>query len=208
MGFWGAKFFEKEFPNYQTEFSIINALTILILGVSASYTGGYVSDLYAGTKPQMKALVGGLGAVVSFPFIIIAFTLSNNFWVSMISYLVSYFPGEMWLGPAFAMVQTMFPSQIIGTATAVFGFTGGIAGALSNILLGALGDYFKTDKNAKISGYLITGCLGISYIGCAPLFVLAGFMFRSFVFKERKSSIVIRSEESLKDKINDLKENN
>ena len=156
----------------------------------------------------MKALVGGLGALASFPFIFIAFTISNNFWISMVTYSVSYFPGEMWLGPAFAMVQTMFPSQIIGTGTAIFGFTGGIAGALSNILLGALGDYFKTDENPNISGYLLTGCLGISYIGCAPLFILAGYMFRSFVFKERKSSIVIVSEESLKDKINYFKENN
>mmetsp|Transcript_1220 Transcript_1220/g.1103 ORF Transcript_1220/g.1103 Transcript_1220/m.1103 type:complete len:317 (-) Transcript_1220:13-963(-) len=206
VGFWGAKFFQKEFPDHQTEFSILNALTILILGVGASATGGYLSDIFSETKPQVKAFVGGFGALISYPFVVIAFAISRNFWLSMASYSISYFPAEMWLGPAYAIIQILFPSEIVGTGTAIFNFTGGIAGAISNVLLGALGDAFDTDENSRISGYLLTGSFAISYIGCAPLLIISGLMFRNFVFKQRTASIGIISDSD--DKINNYKEYN
>jgi len=99
----------------------------------------------------------------------------------------------MWLGPAYAMIQDIYPSEIVGTATALFGFSGGIAGAISNILLGLLGDAFNTEENSRVAGYLLTGAFGISYLGCAPLFIIVGFMFKKFVFNERRDSLNISS---------------
>lgn len=128
----------------------------LILGVSASYTAGYLADKFSATRPYVKPIIGGVGSLLTFPLVLVAFTLSHNFWLSLVAVTISAFPGEMWLGPTYAMVQGLFPAQIVGTATAVLSFAGGISGAISNILLGALGDAFGTDEDGRVAGYLLT----------------------------------------------------
>ncbi|CAI2367101.1 unnamed protein product [Moneuplotes crassus] len=205
-GFWQSKFFQNEFKEYQNEYSILSALTILILGVSGSYTGGYLSDKFSKTRPQLQAFMGGIGALIAFPFTVVAFTLSRNFWLSIFSNMAAYFPSEMWLGPTYALVQNMFPAEIVGTAIAILSFFGGIAGAISNILLGALGDALETEDNGRIAGYLLTVCFAISYIGCAPLFIIAGILYKRFIIKERKESIAEIKDSEIQE-INKFSEN-
>jgi len=66
--------------------------------VSSSYFGGAISDHYSSTHPEAKALVSGVGPLVAYPFIIVCFAISHNFWLSIFMYGISYFPAEMWLG--------------------------------------------------------------------------------------------------------------
>ena len=155
LGFWAAKYYKKEFSNYQNEYSIVNSLTILILGVSSAYTGGVIGDYFETTHPESKALISGVGPIISFPFIVICFTLSNNFWLSVTAYAVSYFTSELWLGAWVSMIQWIYPAEVIGLAVAIFGLCGGFSGAISTLLLGVLGDHFKTDDNPKTAGYLL-----------------------------------------------------
>ena len=155
LGFWAAKFYKKEFSNYQTEYSIMNSLTVFILGVTSAYTGGAIGDYFENTHPESKALISGVGPLISYPFIVICFTLSSSFWLSVISYSFSYFTAELWLGACISMIQWIFPAEIIGMAIAVFSLWGGFSGALSTFLLGLLGDEFNTDDNPKTAGYLL-----------------------------------------------------
>lgn len=195
LGFWVAKFFKKVYPDYQDEFSIINAITTIVLGVSSAYIGGAIGDYYQATHPEAKAFVSGFGPLVSFPFIFVSFIIAQNFWFSISMYSITYFPAEMWLGASVAMIQNIFPAEIIGTANALFGLMGGLSGALSNFLLGLLGDHFNTDDNPQAAGYLLTSCLAISYLGCAPLFVITGIKYRRFIFKEKELSIILDNQD-------------
>jgi hypothetical protein len=94
----------------------------LIVGVSASYSGGAISDYFSETHPEVKGLVGGIGALTAYPFLVLSFAISHNFWLSMFSFSVSYFPGEMWLGASYTIIQNIFPAEIVGTGVAVFNF--------------------------------------------------------------------------------------
>jgi len=42
LGFWAAKFYVKRFPDFQTAYSIIHTLTVLVVGVPSHYTAGHV----------------------------------------------------------------------------------------------------------------------------------------------------------------------
>jgi len=64
-----------------------------------------------------------------------------------------------------AMIQCIFPAEIIGVGVAIFGLCGGFSGALSTLLLGVLGDQYNTDEHPRTAGYLLCVCVGISYLG-------------------------------------------
>jgi len=136
------RFFKKVYPSYQNEFSIINGVSLITINIAAAYTGGALGDHYDKRKPQVKSIIAGIGPLISFPFLIIAFIFSNNFWLSVILFVSSFFFAEMWMGTTVSMLQDIFPSQITGTAISVFLLSGGLAGAISNLLLGILNDHY------------------------------------------------------------------
>lgn len=95
--------------------------------------------------------------------------------------MVSFLFSEMWFGSAVSMLQNIFPAQLIGSAMAVFLFSGSIAGALSNLFLGLLNDKYQADENPTAAGNLLTIVVGVSYIGSAPFFILSGILYQRYV---------------------------
>lgn len=76
----------------------MNALTTIFLGVSSVYVGGMIGDHYSESRPEAKAYISGIGPLIAFPLVFLAYSIFSNFWLSMLSYSVTYFPAEMWLG--------------------------------------------------------------------------------------------------------------
>ena len=72
---------------------------------------------------------------------------------------------EMWIGPCVAMIQSIYPAELVGAATALFCLSGGISGASSTLILGILGDSYHSNSNPNATGYLLTILVGISYLG-------------------------------------------
>ena len=182
LGFWAAKYFRNHYINYQSEFSIFSSCSILILGMISAYTGGVISDYFDESnindpkmehraKPQCKALIVAVGGAIAFPMILIAFSFSSNFWLSITLYSLSFLSAEMWLVPAIAMIQSMFKAELVGTAIAVFYLIGSFAGALSIFLVGVLNDRYVTNEDTKVEGNIVTIFTGVSYLGCIPFFV-------------------------------------
>ena len=73
LGFLSAKFFEDRYPEYTTEFSIMNAVIVIGGGLPASILGGWLSDKLEGRIGSIKGLVSGVGALAAIPFIAIAY---------------------------------------------------------------------------------------------------------------------------------------
>lgn len=57
IGFWPIKFFNKNFPDYKTEFSIINGTGVVLANLISIYIGGVLGDYYENTYPQRKTYI-------------------------------------------------------------------------------------------------------------------------------------------------------
>jgi len=50
--------------------------------------------------------------------------------------------------------------------------TGAVSGSLATYVLGVLGDKYQTDIYPERFGYILSGAVLLSYIGCIPFFLL------------------------------------
>ena len=116
LGFLSGGFFEDRYPEHTSQFSYMNAVIVIGGGLPASFLGGYLSDAWEEKYPTIKGLIAGVGALVSAPFIVIAYGLQPGFWGSIAAYYVAYFTAEMWYGPSHAQINNMFPSEYQGFA--------------------------------------------------------------------------------------------
>lgn len=123
------RFFKSKFPDYQNEYSIINGISLITINLISLYVGGTVGDYYDNKNPAVKSYIVAIGGLISFPFLLITFVFSTNFWLSASLFMLSFLFSESWFGNVLSMIQNVFPSQLIGSATAVFLVSGGISGA-------------------------------------------------------------------------------
>ena len=151
--------------------------------MSSAYFGGWISDWLDPKYKVTRGFLCGICVLIAFPFVFLSFVLKLNFYVSMIFYAISYFFAEQWYGPCVSMFPQLFPSSVSGLTIAIFSFAGSMAGALINVILGVLGDKFDTENNPANAGYLLTGAVGISYIGCAIPFIVGGLLYSRFIRK-------------------------
>ncbi|CAI2369712.1 unnamed protein product [Moneuplotes crassus] len=184
IGFWSVKFFKSKFPDYQSEYSIINGVSVITINLISLYVGGAIGDYYEQKTPAAKSYIIAIGALISFPFLLVAFKFSNNFWLSVSLFMFSFLFSESWRGIVFSMLQNVFPSQLIGSAFAVFQVSGGITGASSSLLLGILSDKYNAAENPTAAGNLLTIVVGSAYIGSAPLFLLSGYFYGKYQFSQ------------------------
>ena len=180
LGFLSGPFFEKRYPDYTTQFAYMNAVVVVGGGLPAVMLGGWLSDKFEDRFGSIKGLIAGVGALVSAPFIVIAYGFQPGFWYSILSYYVAYFTAEMWYGPSHAQINNMFPSEYQGFAVAVFNLVGAIAGTIATLTLGAFKTYYDTgddEYNARINGYILTVGVLLSYLTCGPLFIMSGIKY-------------------------------
>ena len=107
--------------------------------------------------------------------------ISNNFYLTVGSYAVSYMFAECWYGPVISMILSLFPAGLSGTSIAIFSLFGSSMGAISSYVLGVLGDKYETAIHPDLAGYFLGGFCTVSYIGCALPFIFAGYMFKKYV---------------------------
>ena len=115
--------------------------------MASSYSGGWISDAFDKKNPMTKGLLNAICPLLSFPFILVAFYISDSFYLSISAYAFAYLTAETWYGPCVSQFPTLFPSQITGVAISIFLLAGACAGTASSLFLGYLGDH--ADPNDK-----------------------------------------------------------
>lgn len=75
LGFAGSTFFEHKYPDYLNEYSIMNTVTVVGGGLTASMTGGYLSDVLEERIPAIKGIISGGGALLATPFMFVTFII-------------------------------------------------------------------------------------------------------------------------------------
>jgi sugar phosphate permease len=191
IGFWGAKFFTQRFGDYSDAYSWANMGIVSCVGMFAAYCGGWICDFFSKKWIMTNGLLDGFCVVVAFPFILLSFIISKNFWLSISFYGMHYLFAEMWYGPCVAMLLQLFPAQVAGLCISIFSFCGAMTGAVANTVLGKLNDHYtqdveSTEQKGIIAGRLLTIVVAISYLGCCLPFVLGAYKYRNFIINQRQ----------------------
>jgi MFS family permease len=114
IGFWGANFFQKTYPGYDTEYAIGNFMVKILAGMPSTFIGGYIGDKYEHKFLKIKGYVAAFGALTSCIFIIICYFVQSSFYVSIVSLYFAYLTAEVWFGPFYAMINKLFPAEFQG----------------------------------------------------------------------------------------------
>jgi len=120
IGFWGVKFFSVKFKEKQDAYAVGNLIIQSVCGISSVYTGGWIQDKYSQKFPKTKGLICTISPLISTVFIILAFSVSNNFYFSIITFGLSFYFAEAWYCPCVSHFPNLFPSQINGVAISIF----------------------------------------------------------------------------------------
>ncbi|MFM9862510.1 MAG: MFS transporter, partial [Micropepsaceae bacterium] len=89
-----------------------------IVGAIGTYMGGYLADRLARRDLKWNAWIIGLAKFAAAPMIF-AFYLIDEFLIALIFYFPAVLLGAFYLGPSFAMIQSVAPVAIRATAAAI-----------------------------------------------------------------------------------------
>lgn len=119
---WIVDFFDRSHPDFGFSnvvlwLGLING-TAYILGV---FVGGQLVDKLSAKNRRAYGLIPALGLLLTGPFFIAAMWLDNPIW-SMICWWPVHLLTGFYLGPCFALAQTLAPISIRALSTAIFFF--------------------------------------------------------------------------------------
>jgi len=131
-------------------------------GVAGTYLGGFLSDRLARRNPRWHMWVPALATAIYIPFAFLLYLWPDGRTALVLS-LPGSFLGGMYLGPTFAMTQSLVPPQMRATASAILLFIINLIGlGLGPQAVGILSD-------------LLHGEFGVESLRYAMLFTVVFF---------------------------------
>ena len=155
--YFGPAYFQKVFPTFKSEFSMINAISLSVLGFISTLFGGAISDKYGPKNPKTYANICIGSSLLAAPLAILAYNLSGNFWLSISCLALKYLFGECWGSPALTMMQNTTSPQKQGQLIASNLFYMTMMGTLSTFICGYLANVMGAAQNPLIFGKLVGG---------------------------------------------------
>lgn len=127
MVLWLPAFFVRSHGLSQTEVGLTLALLSGVVGGIGTLASGRIADLLARRDPRWTPWVVALAKIVTVPFLIWFFA-TTDFRHALMIYLLPAFFGGFYLGPGFAMVQSLMPLRMRAVAAAISLFVGNLVG--------------------------------------------------------------------------------
>jgi predicted MFS family arabinose efflux permease len=138
---WGGVFLIRTHGMTVSEAGTALSLIIGLSGMVGTFTGGYLSDKLAKYDIAWKSKIVGFIIIGMMPFALLSYVTDSTSWALFFFVFVS-FAGTVYLGPAFAMTQSLVPLRMRALASAIllfilnlFGLGGGpqVTGILSDL---------------------------------------------------------------------------
>ncbi|KAA0697026.1 MFS transporter [Halopseudomonas laoshanensis] len=98
-----------------------------IVGGLGAYIGGILADRLAAKDQAWNAWIVGLAKVLAIPFIVSFYMIDSTFW-ALVVYMPAAFLGAFYLGPSFAMIQSLTPLRSRALASAIMLFVLNLVG--------------------------------------------------------------------------------
>ncbi len=137
---WGAPFLMRVHGMSRLDVGLYLALAIGIAGCAGTYTGGRLSDHFGQRDESWYMKLPALEAALGLPFLV-GFLLAPSATLALACFAPFYFIANMYLGPMYAMTQTLVPPAMRATASAINLFIVNLVGlGLGPFLMGYLND--------------------------------------------------------------------
>ena len=98
-------FFQKIYPQFSTQYSIVTSAALMFFGVSSVMGGGIIGDKFESKTYMTKSLICIIGGLLAYPMIAAAVLLQGNFWLSLFLASSSIFVSGSYFAPAITMMQ-------------------------------------------------------------------------------------------------------
>ncbi len=132
----------------QTETGLTLGLFTGIIGSAGIIMGGWMTDRLAHRDERWRLWLPGLAKVLPLPFLA-AFFLIDDITIALVAYAIPAFLSGMWLGPTYAMVQTLVAPDRRAMAAAFLLLIYNLLGfSLGPVLIGALSDILRETTGA------------------------------------------------------------
>ncbi len=140
---FGPSFFARSLGLDMTKIGLIIGLTAGFVGGTGAILGGYLADRLSRTDMRWNAWIIALAKIIGMPLFII-FYMSTNLAIMIPVYIVSSVLGAFYLGPSFAMIQSLTPPHMRALASAVMLFVLNFIGlGFGPLTVGMLSEYLK-----------------------------------------------------------------
>lgn len=138
-------------------FGLAETSTYLFLigltGMIGTYLGGFLGDRYGKNDKRWYMGIPGIATFVSVPFAFLFYTTSDPI-LALILAIPAYILGPMYLGPTFAMTQTLVPPAMRSLASAFLLFILNLIGlGLGPVFAGYLSDLLKPEYGEESIRY-------------------------------------------------------
>ena len=177
IGYFAAEFFGL-YSSYTDQFSILNALALLIGGIIANLATGYISDKYNAKHFMIKTHIQMFSSIMSIPPVLLCFLTTDNFYVSMAGLFLIYLLSEGWISPSIGMIQECADPSVKGVVIACFLLLCSLCGMLTNVLIGFLLE--AGNSSPEHLGIIMIYCILIPNCISILTFYMAGRNYRAF----------------------------
>lgn len=144
-----------------------------IVGGLGAYIGGILADRLAAREQAWNAWIVGLAKVMAIPFIISFYLIDSTFW-ALVVYMPAAFLGAFYLGPSFAMIQSLTPLRSRALASAIMLFVLNLVGlGFGPQLIGIASDVMRVWFDNDSLRYALLGAAFIN-LWAAYHYYLAG----------------------------------
>lgn len=137
---FGPSFFSRSLGMEPREIGLIFGLTAGFVGGAGALLGGFLADRLSRKDMRWNAWVVAVAKILGMPLFIVFYS-SSNLDIMVPVYVVSSLLGAFYLGPSFAMIQSLTPPHMRALASAVMLFVlNFIALGFGPLAVGALSD--------------------------------------------------------------------
>jgi predicted MFS family arabinose efflux permease len=138
-------------------FGLAETSTYLFLigltGMIGTYLGGYLGDRMGKKDKRWYMGVPGIATIISVPFAVLFYTTGDPM-LAIVLAIPGAILGPMYLGPTFAMTQTLVPPAMRSTASAILLFVLNLIGlGLGPVFAGFLSDTLKPEYGEESIRY-------------------------------------------------------
>ncbi|HDZ57368.1 MAG TPA: MFS transporter [Pseudomonas xinjiangensis] len=149
-----------------------------VIGGLGAYIGGILADKLAAKNQSWNAWIVGLAKLIAVPFIVAFYLIDSTFW-ALVVYMPAAFLGAFYLGPSFAMIQSLTPLRSRALASAIMLFVLNLVGlGLGPQAIGIASDLMRVWFDNESLRYALLGAAFIN-IWAALHYYLAGRTIKS-----------------------------
>ena len=124
-----------------------------LTGMIGTFLGGYLGDRYGKRDKRWYMFIPGIATLASVPFAAMFYTTADPYW-ALAWAIPGFILGPMYLGPTFAMTQTLVTPAMRALASAILLFVLNLIGlGLGPVAAGALSDYLRADYGEESIRY-------------------------------------------------------